>query len=168
MTKQDLGALGFHVGALLKQRGTKIAVAESSCGGLISSALVAVPGASSYYAGGGVIYTARSFKGILNASLEDFRKRGIRSSSEPFAVYLAEQIRLQHDVEWGLAETGASGPSGNGYGDAAGHACFAVSGPVNLSKTIETGSNDRVANMWTFAETALALLTEALEEPVAA
>ncbi len=43
------------LGALLTARGATVAVAESSAGGLISAALLAVPGASAYYAGGGVI-----------------------------------------------------------------------------------------------------------------
>jgi nicotinamide-nucleotide amidase len=159
---RNLADLGAKAGALLKARGERIAVAESSAGGLISAALLAIPGASAYYAGGGVIYSARAFKGLLNIARDELGD--MRSSSEPYAAFLAETIRNKHRVEWGLSETGASGPTGNGYGDPAGHTCFAVAGPINEARTLRTGSDDRVANMWTFTEAALALLVEALEQ----
>ena len=145
----------------LKARGERIAVAESSAGGLISAALLAVPGASAYYAGGGVIYSARAFRGLLNLDRESLG--GIRSSSEPYAAFLAETIRTKHRVEWGLAETGAAGPDGNGYGDPAGHTCLAVAGPVTLVRTLGTGTSDRWTNMNWFAEAALELFLSALE-----
>ena len=145
----------------LKARGERIAVAESSAGGLISAALLAVPGASTYYAGGGVIYSARAFRGLLNLDRESLG--GIRSSSEPYAAFLAETIRTKHRVEWGLAETGAAGPDGNGYGDPAGHTCLAVAGPVTLVRTLRTGTSDRWTNMNWFADAALELLIAALE-----
>jgi nicotinamide-nucleotide amidase len=59
-----------------------------------------------------------------------------------------------------LAETGATGPTGNRYGDAAGHACLAVAGPRKASRVLETGSSDRMANMAAFANAALELLEE--------
>jgi len=89
---------------------------------------------------------------------------GIRSSSEPYAQLLAEAIRGRHgDVTWGLSETGAAGPDGNSYGDPAGHSCMAVSGAVNAVRTLRTGQSDRLANMWAFAEAALALFIEVLQ-----
>ena len=148
--------------ALLIARGERIAVAESSAGGLISAALLAVPGASVYYAGGGVIYSARAFKGLLNLDRDSLGS--MRSSSEPYAAFLAETIRTKHRVEWGIAETGAAGPTGNGYGDPAGHTCLAVSGPVSRVHTLRTGLDDRWPNMNWFAEAALELLIAALEQ----
>lgn len=147
--------------ALLIARKERIAIAESSAGGLISAALLAVPGASAYFAGGGVIYSARAFKGLLNLDRESLG--GIRSSSEPYASFLAETIRAKHRVEWGLAETGAAGPTGNGYGDPAGHTCLAVAGATTLVRTLRTGIEDRWTNMNWFAAATLELLVEALE-----
>lgn len=147
--------------AILKARGERIAIAESSAGGLISAALLAVPGASAYYAGGGVIYSARAFRGLLNLDRESLG--GMRSSSEPYAAFLAETIRTKHRIEWGLAETGAAGPGGNGYGDPAGHTCLAVAGPVTRVRTLRTNINDRWVNMNWFAHAALEHLVEALE-----
>ncbi|MCE9521529.1 MAG: CinA family protein [Alphaproteobacteria bacterium] len=160
---RDLEEMGAAAGALLKERGERIAIAESSSGGLISAALLAVPGASIYYAGGGIIYTGRALKGLLGLSRTDIGVRGLRSSSEPYAAFLAETVRAKHRVDWGLAETGAAGPTGNPYGDPAGHTCLAIAGPKSETLTLRTGSADRSENMWLFAEAALELLVSTLE-----
>ena len=135
-------------------------MAESSAGGLINAALVAVPGASSYYLGGAVVYTLASREQILGVSQEEMK--GIRSASEPFARLMAARVRAKVGATWGLSETGASGPTGNRYGDAAGHACIAVSGPAEAVITVETGSADRAANMREFTQRALLLLQSCL------
>src|SRR5260221_9987630 len=155
-----IGDLARAVGALLKERKHPIAVAESSAGGLINATLVAVPGASAFYLGGGVIYTVNAREGILGLTKEDVK--GMRSASEPYAQLIARRVREKLGATWGLSETGASGPTGNRYGDAAGHACFAVSGPVEMVITLETGNADREANMWTFARRPIERLRESL------
>jgi nicotinamide-nucleotide amidase len=157
---EQLLSTAARVGELLKARGETVAVAESSTGGLISAALLAVPGASAFYMGGGVLYTARARHRLLGLGREDVE--GMRSASPPYAMLLARTVRARLDVDWGIAETGASGPSGNPYGDAAGHTCLAVSGSSELERTLETGSSDRYQNMLVFAESALALLEQAL------
>jgi PncC family amidohydrolase len=160
----DILALGARAGALLKERRETVAVGETSAGGLISASLLAVPGASVYFAGGAVTYAAQSIRGLAGISIEKMRADGIRSSSEPYAILLATEIRARHgDVSWGLSETGAAGPSGNSYGDPPGHTCMAVIGAVSVARTLRTGSDDRVANMWAFAEATLKLFVEVLE-----
>ena len=156
----DLASMAASLGARLKERGETVAVAESSAGGLISAALLAVPGASAYFLGGGVIYTQAARRGLLR--LEDGLPAGMRASTEAYALLKARRIRELMGATWGLAETGASGPAGNRYGDAAGHACFAVAGPVERAVTLETGRPDREPNMWTFARAALELLESSL------
>ena len=154
------------IGERLKARGETVAVGESSAAGLVSAALLAVPGASGWYLGGAVVYTRRARRGLVD--IPDEAMTGMRSSSEPYAMLLAGQVRTRLRASWGLAETGASGPTGNSYGDAAGHSCLAVSGPVSRVITIETGSADRLANMVVFAQRALLLLDEALQQPMTA
>jgi nicotinamide-nucleotide amidase len=148
---------------LLIQRGDRIAIAESSSGGLISAALLSIPGASAYFTSGAVVYTGRALKGLLGVSRTDLGVKGLRSSSEPYAAFLAETVRARHRVEWGLSETGAAGPTGNSYGDPAGHTCIAVAGFINKSSMLRTSIADRHTNMGWFAEAALTLLVEALE-----
>ena len=157
----ELSSMGGAVGALLKARKQTVAVAESSAGGLISAALLAVPGASAYFLGGGVIYTQVARRALIR--VPDEKMAGIRSSSEPYALIKARAVRELLGTTWGLSETGASGPTGNRYGDAAGHACIAVSGPVERVITVETGSPDREANMWHFTRAALDLLEACLK-----
>jgi PncC family amidohydrolase len=157
---QSLIATALPIAALLKDRNATVAVAESSAGGLIAAALLTVPGASAYFLGGAVVYTRLSRRVLLD--IPDAAMDGIRPSSEAYALLLARAVRAKFDATWGIAETGATGPTGNSYGDAAGHACMAVAGPVERSITLETGSADRVGNMRVFAVAALDLLERAL------
>jgi nicotinamide-nucleotide amidase len=162
----ELGAMAATVAALLKEKKHTVAVAESSAGGLISAALLAVPGASAYFLGGGVIYTQGARRALL--SVPDDAVKSIRSSTEAYALVKARAIRERLGTTWGLSETGASGPTGNRYGDAAGHACIAVAGPLERAITVESGKADREANMWTFTRAALELLERCLRDGVPA
>ena len=157
---KELVEIAEKIAARLIERRQTIAVAESSTGGLISAALLAVPGASAYFLGSAVVYT-RDARRIL-MDIPDEAMKGIRSASEPYAKLLASQIRHRFSTDWGLSETGATGPTGNRYGDAAGHGCMAVAGPKPSVTTLETGSADRLANMHVFASTALNLLLQNL------
>jgi len=159
---ESLTSLGSAVGALLAERKQTLAVAESSAGGLINATLVSVPGASNYYLGGCIIYTATGRETLLGILPQDMA--GMRSASEPFARLLARRVREKLGTTWGLAETGASGPRGNRYGDPAGHACIAVSGPLEAVITLETGSAEREANMWVFARRAVELLESCMRK----
>jgi nicotinamide-nucleotide amidase len=157
---QDLVAIAEKIAAKLIERRQTIAVAESSTGGLISASLLAVPGASAYFQGGAVVYT-RDARRIL-AGITDETMKGIRSASEPYAKLLANQVRERFATDWGLSETGATGPTGNRYGDAAGHSCMGIAGPQQSVMTLETGSADRLGNMHVFASTALNFLLQNL------
>jgi nicotinamide-nucleotide amidase len=159
---KDLLPIAERIAAILKSRQQTIAVAESSAGGLISAALLAVPGASAYFLGGAVIYTGAARAALLQ--IPDAALSGIRPASQPYALLLARTARERFAAAWALAETGATGPTGNRYGDAAGHACLAVAGTVERAITLETGSAERVANMRAFAAAALALLEQCLSQ----
>jgi nicotinamide-nucleotide amidase len=159
---KELVAIADKIAARLIERRQTIAVAESSTGGLISAALLAVPGASAYFLGSAVVYT-RDARRIL-MEIPDDDMRGIRSASEPYAKLLAERIRQRFATDWGLSETGATGPTGNRYGDAAGHSCLAVAGSETSVITLETGSSDRFDNMQVFAKSALELLLKRLDQ----
>jgi nicotinamide-nucleotide amidase len=142
---------------LIARRET-IAVAESSTGGLIAASLLAVPGASAYFLGGAVVYTKSARAALLGFG--DAEMEGMRAATEPYALFIARRVRERHGAIWGLGETGATGPTGNRYGDPAGHTCIAVVGPAERATTLRTGSADRQANMEAFARRALELLAE--------
>jgi nicotinamide-nucleotide amidase len=150
------------VAALLKQRGDSVAVAESSAGGLISAALLAVPGASAYFKGGGTVYTSASKALFLD--LDPQRMSQIRAATPQHALDLARAARTRLDATWGIGETGAAGPTGNRYGDPAGHSCIGIDGPSQHSATCNTGDTDRSDNMRAFASEALVLLEQALRQ----
>ncbi len=157
----DLLPLATNIGERLKARKETIAIAESSSGGLLSAVLLAVPGASAYFLGGAVVYTAKAR--VLLMDIPRDAVAGMRSASEPYALLLARTARERFGATWGLSETGAAGPTGNPYGDAAGHTCLALSGPIEHAITLETASPDRVANMRAFARRALELLQIGLQ-----
>jgi nicotinamide-nucleotide amidase len=159
----DLTRLATEIGEKLKARGETVAVSETSSGGLVSAALLSIGGASAYMRGGAVPYSQWSRAGLLDISQGDIKEIGIRSSSEPYAALLAKTVRQRVGTDWGLSETGAAGPTGNRYGDAAGHTCVAIDGAVTVARTLETASDDREANMFAFAVEAMSLLNEALD-----
>ncbi len=148
------------IAALLKERKETIAIAESSTGGLVAAALLAVPGASAYFLGGAVVYTRQARSVLLG--IPDADVAGMRASTEPYAALVASTIRQRFSATWGIGETGATGPTGNRYGDAAGHSCIAVAGPRERVITLETGSADRLGNMRAFTAAALDLVTRCM------
>ena len=159
---EELLLLSKEVGELLISKEHSIAIAESSSGGLISAHLLAIPGASAYFLGGSVIYTRYAQRGFLNVPDSDME--GLRAATEEYAALNASRVKDLMGSTWGLAETGATGPTGNRYGDAAGHSCIALSGPVNLSVTLETGLADREQNMVSFTKEALNLLLKTIPD----
>ena len=154
----NLTSMSAAVGVLLKERQQTVSVTESSCGGLISASLVAVPGCSAFYVGGATIYT-RTAQYVAESAFE-----GIESSTEPYALMNSRNVRAALGTTWALSETGASGPTGGSHGNDPGHSCMAVVGPVERSITVETRVADREANMWMFAKAALELLEKCIRE----
>jgi len=157
---QDLIPLAEKIGDALKTRHETIGVAESSSGGLISSALLAIPGASAYYQGGAVVYTLQSRRALLD--LPDSAFTGLRGLTEDLALVLARGALQRFATTWSISEIGAAGPTGSRYGDPPGTSCIAVAGPVERALLIHTGNADRVTNMREFAAQALQLLSECL------
>lgn len=152
--------LAEKIAARLIERRETIAVAESSTGGLISAALLAVPGASAYFLGAAVVYTGAARSGLLDITAADMA--GMRPATEPYVALVAARVRAKLGATWALSETGATGPTGNRYGDPAGHTCIAVAGPAQRTFTLRTGSGDRQANMRAFAARALEVFAEAI------
>jgi len=157
---QTLLPIAHRLGATLKERKETITVAEGSAGGLISAALLAVPGASAYFLGGAVVYTRVARRALLGLADDAFGN--VRPSTETYSLMLARTARERFGAIWAIGESGATGPTGNRYGDAAGHAALAVAGPRETSLTLETGSADREANMRAFAAAAMELMERML------
>ena len=159
---QELLDRAAGIGAQLKEREHTLAVAESSAGGLLCAVLLAVPGASSYFKGGAAVYT-RAAKQIL-MGLSDQTIDAARAATPQHAELLAQAARQRLDATWGIGETGAAGPTGNRYGDPAGHTCIGIAGPLVRSTRLATGQSGRWDNMVAFAGAALDLLGVCLDE----
>ncbi len=155
MLPSELIDVAASVGSALRDRGETVAVAEGSAGGLVSAALLSIPGASAYYVGGAVIYTAAASRAWMVGEVDV--PPGMRGATEEFAAWLAASARHKLDATWGLGEAGAAGPA-NPYGDPAGHTWLAVDGPAVATHNLLTGVDDRAANMVSFAVAALELL----------
>jgi nicotinamide-nucleotide amidase len=145
----------------LAERHETIAVAESSCGGLISASLLSIPGASAYYVGGTVTYTRLANQAFLAGA--SAVPPGLQGETEEFALHLAHAAAAKLQTTWAIGESGAAGPSGSRYGDPAGHVWVAVTGAVDSTRHLLTGSKDRSENMVAFAAAALRLLDECLD-----
>lgn len=160
MDLDDLLALGTRIGDRLIERGETVSVADGSSGGLITTALLARPGASAYYVGGATIYTGPAAKGLIAGTVK--APSGLKGASEPWVQWLSQSICERLGTTWGIGEGGATGPDGNPYGDPAGHGWVGVHGPTCATRHVLTGESDRPQNMVAFATTALELFAEAL------
>lgn len=163
MSLDALATLGARAGALLAARGQTLAVVDGATGGLISAGLLAMPGASAFYRGGGVIYTLKGRRIVLGH--EPGSLRGLTSATQAYALAQARLIRDRYAADWGIAETGAAGGGAHPLGVASGTSAIGVVGPdgAEASLLVTTGSNDRLANMQAFASAALALLADTLD-----
>ena len=159
---KELVSIAENISAVLTVRKQTIAIAESSTAGLISAALLAVPGASAYFLGGAVVYTRQSRRIFLD--IPDAALDGMRPSTEPYALLMARTAQQRFTSTWALAETGATGPTGNRYGDAAGQSCIAIAGLTEASMTLETGKSDRLENMNAFTMEALNFLLKTVSK----
>lgn len=157
---ESLPALAARVGEMLRARGQTVSVVESSAGGLVSAALLAIPGASAYFRGGAVVYSRRAGRALLGLTADDMA--GMRGETEPYALLIAGRVRDTHHTTWGIAESGAAGPAPSPYGDVPGRVCLAIAGAVTVSSTVETGDADRPANMDLFARHLLTLFEQTL------
>lgn len=158
---ERLMPLAAEVAELLKTRKETVGIAESSAGGLITAALLAVPGASAYCRGGIVIYTRNVLYALKDVEKETLR--GLTPATEEYAMFEARLVKDRLHADWGLGESGAAGPTGNSYGNPAGHTCIAVVGHGARSSSLNTGETDRLENMYAFAEAALELLMASLK-----
>lgn len=162
---EHLAAIAAEAGAMLKARGQKIAVVDGATGGLISASLLAMTGASAFFLGGSVIYSMKGRRIAFDHAPGSLR--AFTSATEAYATEQARLIRARLGADWGIAETGAAGGgSAHPLGVASGTSAFAVIGPDGIvaSRRIETGSNDRLANMQAFTQGALTLLRDTLAE----
>lgn len=160
---RELHPLAARIAELLRARGEKVAVADGATGGLIAATLLTVPGALDFFVGGGVVYSLRARDVLFALPWEAYQ--GMRGASEDYALLQARAIRENFGADWGLAESGSVGGSSHPTGAPAGRSVAALVGSVGeVCAVVETGSDDRIANMAAFTRNALDLLERSLSE----
>ena len=161
---EEFNTIAARIAELLRARGEKIAVADGATGGLISASLLTVPGALSFYVGGGVVYSKASRDALYG--LDESVFEGMKSATEDYAALQARAIRDNFHADWGIAESGAAGSSKHPMGVASGRSCVGIAGPngIEVTQVTETQSDDRIANMQAFTRRALEFLESTLTE----
>lgn len=93
---------------LLEERGATLAVAESLTGGLVAALLVGVPGASTVFRGGAVVYATDAKAAVLGVDADLLDRRGAVDGD--VAVEMARGARRLFEADVAVATTGVAGP----------------------------------------------------------
>ncbi|WP_448594205.1 CinA family protein [Thermoflexus hugenholtzii] len=139
----------------LKERGWRLAVAESCTGGLLSHRLTNVPGSSACFLGGVIAYRNEVKARLLGVQEETLRRFG--AVSPQVAREMAEGIRRLLGADLALAITGVAGPEPV-EGQPVGRIYIALAGPSGTQVRRITGGLHRIENKALAVEAALALL----------
>jgi nicotinamide-nucleotide amidase len=151
------------VGRELKQRGFRIAVAESCTGGLIADRLTNVAGSSDYFRGGVIAYSDEIKVQILRVPSDVIQWYG-RVSKE-VAEAMAMGVQQTTGVEVGLATTGILGPGGETTETPIGTVYVGLAmGERITSKRLMLG-DERLPNKTRAAQSALEMVRRTLKEP---
>ena len=159
-------ALEVVVGELLRQRGIKLAVAESCTGGLIGHWLTDVPGASDYYLGSVTAYAFEAKRRLLDVRAETLQTFG--AVSRETALEMARGVRqamvdeTPSDAVIGLSVTGIAGPGGGTAEKPVGLVWIALSTPDGDWAWQFTWPFDRAGNKAASAQQALQLVAHYL------
>ena len=157
----DLHPQARRIARLLNARDEKVAVADGASGGLIAATLLTVPGALSFFVGGGVVYSFKARDVLFDLPRDAYR--GMRGASPDYALLQARAIRDNFSADWGLAESGSVGGSSHPSGAPAGQSVAALVGPLGeFTQQLNTDKDDRISNMEAFTRNALNLLEDAL------
>lgn len=151
-----------EIGALLKELGLTIAVAESATGGLISSLITNVPGSSDYFKGSIVSYDNEIKASVLGVKRKTLSKYG--AVSEHTAGEMAAGMRNLMNTNIGLSDTGIAGPSGATAEKPVGLFYIGLSSEQGIMVEKHIFKGDRLENKQAAAEAALHLLKNYLSE----
>lgn len=157
----DDDALPTEIGELLVARGEKVAVSETTAGGLISARMLSVAGASRWFESGLVPYSSPTKWEVLGMDRELAREHG--AVSAPWVSATAEAMRRATGAAWGIAESGIAGPQGSRRSPKpVGSVAIAVSGPGGTTAEEHVFPGSRAAVMRQISQRALEMLRAAL------
>ncbi len=151
--------LAFNLGELLVARGEKVAVSETTAGGLISARMLSVPAASRWFDGGIVPYAGAQRWEQLGLDREIAREHG--SVSPQWVAATAEGLKKAMGPAWAVAESGIAGPQGSRRSPKpVGSVVMAVTGPNGTVTEEHVFPGSRVEVMMRISQRVLELLTE--------
>jgi PncC family amidohydrolase len=154
-------SLAAGIGEALVARGEKVAVSETTAGGLISARMLSVPGASRWFESGIVPYSSPTKFEALGMDREVAREHG--AVSPQWVTATAEAMRRMTGAAWAVAESGIAGPQGSRRSPKpVGSVVIAVVGPGGARAEEHVFPGSRVQVMGQIAERALAMLNEYL------
>lgn len=157
MTKKKLEE---QIGNLLRERGWRLAVAESCTGGLIGHRITNIPGSSTYYMGSITAYAYEAKVRLLDVSWDTLEEHG--AVSEATVREMAEGVRQALAADVGLSVSGIAGPSGGTPDKPVGYTCFGLSTPYKTYTKEHAAQGNRLANKEESAQFALQLLYDYL------
>lgn len=150
-----------QVGVLLRERGLKLATAESCTGGLLSDRLTDVPGSSDYFLGGIVAYAYEAKVAMLEVSWATLQRYGAVSSET--VLEMARGARKALGADLAISVSGIAGPGGGLPNKPVGTTWFGLVAPDGEWSFLRKYDGDRLQNKAEASETALQLLMDYLE-----
>ena len=131
---------------LLISKNMSIAVAESCTGGLLSSSLTSIPGASSYFNCGFITYSNESKIKMLNVDSQTIELFGAVSEKVAYEMAMGAGQNSQSDLA--ISVTGIAGPSGGTAEKPVGMVCFGfyVEGEVSTTTQFFSGVRSEIVS----------------------
>jgi PncC family amidohydrolase len=153
-------AIAARIGAVLTERGQRLAIAETTAGGLISAHLLAIPGASKWFDRGVVAYTGTSKTDSLGVDPAVLKEHGSVSSEAVSAM--AEGVMRLANAQYAVAESGLAGPIQGRSPKGIGTVWLAVTGPDGTASERQQFEGDRAEVMPQITRRALELIAGAV------
>jgi PncC family amidohydrolase len=153
--------LESQIGALLRQRGLKLAIAESCTGGLVGHRITNVPGSSDYFIGGVVAYAYEAKVALLGVSWETLSKFGAVSHETVLEMAAGARRVLETDIA--ISVSGIAGPGGGLPNKPVGTTWVGLAAPEGQWARVSCFPDDREQNKASAAEAALQLLLDYLQ-----
>jgi len=154
--------LETSLGTSLRQRGLKLAVAESCSGGLLADHITDVPGSSDYFIGGVVAYAYEAKVALLHVSWDTLRQTG--AVSRETVIEMARGARTALGADIGVSVSGIAGPGGGLPGKPVGFTWIGLSARDGDWARKFVWAGDRRANKESSAQAALQFALDYLDE----
>ena len=141
---------------ILKNKGKRLAIAESCTGGTIMSRLVSIPGSSEIISGGVMTYSNESKINLLKVKKETLELYG--AVSKECAQEMANGVKELYNADYAIATTGIAGPGGGTDTKPVGSVWVSVAGDFGTDSSFKVFSGDRTRNIIRFSSEALNFL----------